>query len=345
MESLTATLRLDGSPFNKGLAAAEEKASEVGEHMGKRLGKQLTHHFIGAMGVMAYLEKVREALNEAQSIRDKAAAEGTTPQKFAAREEVIKRLGDASNVTADEVNRLGDELIRLGEIPTNAELKTLASDADMVSRAMNVLNRIFIKDLASALSGVNAIWGGARGFFGGMFKDGKLQSPESALKGGAVGAIKGFYGLDRGKSLAEEAERKKEAEEEAVKLAKEEMAIDERIAELNFKNLSIDKQRAALAERRRVAKNLVEVQTMQFGAGSIEAKRAMEDLLKIPADPAGPAREARRLRLNDAGGDFLSRIGLGPGRGTFNAQRQLLQESHRQTTELRRIATILQKNL
>jgi hypothetical protein len=344
MESLTATLRLDGSPFNQGLAAAEKKADEVGEHMGKKMGKQLTHHFISAVGVMAYLEKVREAMKEAQSIRDKAAAEGTTPQKFAAREEVIKRLGDASNVTADEVNRLADELIRLGEIPTNAELKTLASDADMVSRAMSILNRIFIKDLASALAGVNAIGGGVKGFLGGMFKDGKLQSPGAALEAGAVGAIKGFYGFDRGKSLAEEAERKKESEDEAVKLAKEEMAIDERIAELNFKNLSIDKQRAALAERRRVAKNLVDVQIAQFGAGSIEAKRAQEALLKIPADPTR-LTTGRVVPLGLMGGDQLSHHGLGPGLGTFSLQRQMMQEQRRQTEVMREVKEVLQTKL
>jgi hypothetical protein len=345
MESLTATLKLDGSPFNQGLAAAEKKADEVGEHMGVKMGKQLTHHFISTFGVMAYVEKAWETMKEAQSLRDKAAAEGTTPQKLAAREEVIKRLGDASNVTAEEVNRLADELIRLGEIPPSSELKILATNADTVSRVLSILNRDFAKNLTDSLSGVAAIMGGMKDFFGAMFKGGRLQSPEAVLKAGVVGATTGFFGLDPGKSLAERARRKNEAEEEAVRLAKEEMSVEEKLAEAKFKTLSIDQQIAALAERRRVARNLVEVQRAQFGPDSIEAKRAELALLQVPADPARPNANPHRLRLNDAGGDFLSRIGLGPGRGTFNAQRQLLQESHRQTTELRRIAGILQKNL
>lgn len=160
MINLVAKLVLDATGFTRGLASAADGARKVGGTIGSEVGKDFAKGLKRAIGAGAIAGAVVALGKESQQIRDMARALGVTSQQYAAMEYVQKRLGDTTNVTADEFERLVNAVIQSGQIPSDNIFDKLADGADRAQTAFQKLKVAGGNLLSGIVRGTEAIGAG-----------------------------------------------------------------------------------------------------------------------------------------------------------------------------------------
>jgi hypothetical protein len=146
MLSMWAKLGLDSSGFNRGLAAVASKTDATFSKLGNKTSKDLQNRFLKTFGVVGAAGLVSSGVSRvAQESRDSfkgATQAGLSVQDFEAANEVITRLGDTSNLTAEEFAELVKATKELRGT-TNEEMLSRLEAADELADAQSKFKAAF----------------------------------------------------------------------------------------------------------------------------------------------------------------------------------------------------------
>lgn len=216
MVNLLAKLDLDSSGFFRGLSRATEGAKKAADKIGKEVGKDFTNSMKRTIGAGAVVGAVLGAFKSSQDIRNTAVAMGVTAQEFAAMEIVARKLGDTTNVTTDEFQRLARELIDSGAVADNNVLIRLADDADRLEDSLTRVKAAATGALGTTARFVESFGAGLGGFLeesrGKWFKWGQFYNSWDV---GKQFFMDEWDSLGEGSSIAERARRTSPTESES----------------------------------------------------------------------------------------------------------------------------------